>query len=150
MADATAWWCYASKTRLVEIKQKAREGLAAHHEHVGAKNETGEATVTRVDVDSGHGGADFIDGGVPVTAVGKTSKQQVIEHHGNKRELTAYQARAETDRGALATAKRARWRCCRPRGRKAASGGSWWTQATTVGGMGSQGEDGARTLLCRG
>ena len=110
MADATARWCYAGESRPVEIKQKAWEGLAAHHEHVGAKNETGQATVTRVDVDNGHGGADFIDGGVSVTAVGKTSKQQVIEHHGNKTELMAYQARAETDRGALAMAKRARWR----------------------------------------
>ena len=66
--------------------------------------------MTRFDCDSDHGGADFVDGGVSVTAVGKTSKQQVIEHHGNKAELTAYQARAETDRGALAMAKRARWR----------------------------------------
>jgi len=148
MADATARRCYADETRPVEIKQKAWEGSAAHHEHVGAKNETGEATVTRVDIDSGHGIADFIDGGVPATAVGKTSKQQVIEHHKNKTELMAYQAQAETDRGALATAKRARRRCCRPRGRKAASGGSRWTQATTVGGMGSQGGDGAGTLLC--
>ena len=92
MVDATARWCYASESRPVEIKQKAREGLAAHHDHVGAKNETGEATVTRFDGDSDHGGADFIDGGVPVTAVVKMSKQQVIEHHRNKMELTAYQA----------------------------------------------------------
>ena len=87
MADATAWWCYASKTRLVEIKQKAWEGLAAHHEHVGAKNETGEATVTRVDVDSGHGGADFIDDGVPVTTVGKMTKQEWIKHHSIETKL---------------------------------------------------------------
>ena len=50
--------------------------------------------MTRFDGDSDHGGADFADGGVPATTVGKTSKQQVIEHHGNKTELTAYQARA--------------------------------------------------------
>ena len=67
--------CHTGKTRLVECKQKAWEGSVAHHEHVGAKSETGEATVTRVDVDNGHGGADFIDGGVSVTAVGKTTKQ---------------------------------------------------------------------------
>ena len=64
--------------------------------------------MTRFDGDSDHGGADFADGGVPVTTVGKTSKQQVIEHHGNKAELTAYQARAETDRGALVTVRRTR------------------------------------------
>ena len=32
--------------------------------------------------------------------------------------------------------------------RRVASGCSRWTQTTTVGGMGSQGGDGARTLLC--
>ena len=77
---------YAGETRPVEIKQKAREGSAAHHDHVGAKNETREATVTRVNVDSGHGGADFVNGGVPATVVGKTSKQQWIKHHDNETE----------------------------------------------------------------
>ena len=74
MADATARRCYAGETRPVEIIQKAWKGSAAHHDHVGAKNETGEAMVTRFDGDSDHGGVDFIDGGVPVTAVGKMSK----------------------------------------------------------------------------
>ena len=81
---------YAGETRPVEIKQKAWEGLAAHHDHVGAKNETGEATVTRVDVDSGHGGADFVDGGVSVTAMGKTSKQQWIKHHSIRTKLQVH------------------------------------------------------------
>ena len=63
MADAVARRCHTSKTRSVECKQKAREDSAAHHEHVGAKSETGEATVTRVGVHSGHGGANFGDGG---------------------------------------------------------------------------------------
>ena len=63
MADAAAWRRHTDETRPVECKQKAREGSAAHHEHVGAKSETKEATVTRVDVDSGHGGANFGDGG---------------------------------------------------------------------------------------
>ena len=71
MADATAQWCYAGESRPVEIKQRALEGSAAHHDHVGAKNEIGEATVTWVDVDSGHGGADFIDGGVSAIVVAK-------------------------------------------------------------------------------
>ena len=62
----------------------------------------------RFDGDSDHGGVDFADGGVPVTAVGKTSKQRVIEHHKTNVELTAYQARAETDRGALVTVRRTR------------------------------------------
>ena len=63
MADAVARRHYAGETKPKSVKQKAREGLAAHHEHVGAKSETGEATVTRVDVHSGHGGANFGDGG---------------------------------------------------------------------------------------
>ena len=104
MADAAARRCHTGETRPVECKQKAREGSTAHHEHVGAKSETGEATVTQVDVNSSHGGANFGDGGARVTVLDKMSKQPVIEHHGNKAELTACQARAETDRGALATA----------------------------------------------
>ena len=89
MADAVARQRYAGETRPVEIKQKAREGSAAHHEHVGAKSETGEATVTRVDVDSGHGRASDNDGGAQATVMDKMSKQLVIEHHGNKAELAA-------------------------------------------------------------
>ena len=81
MADAAARRHHTGETRPVECKQKAWEGSAAHHEHVGAKSETGEATVTRVDVDSGHGGAKLIGGGVSVTAVGKMTKQQWIKHH---------------------------------------------------------------------
>jgi len=81
MADVVAWQRHTGETRPVECKQKAREGSAAHHEHVGAKNETGEATVTRVDGDNGHGRADFVDDGVPTTAVGKMTKQEWIKHH---------------------------------------------------------------------
>ena len=70
--------------------------------------------MTRFDGDSDHGRADFTDGGVSAIAVGKTSKQQVIEHHENKAELMAYQARAETGRGALVTVRRTRWWSGRP------------------------------------
>ena len=78
MADATAWQLYAGNRRPVECKQKAWRGPAAHHEHVGAKSETGEATVTHDDVHGDHGGAKIIGDGVPTTVVGKTTKQQGI------------------------------------------------------------------------
>ena len=76
MVDATAWQRYTDNRRPVECKQKARKGSTAHHEHVGAKSETGEATVTRDDVDSGHGGVKLVGDGDTTTAVGKTTKQQ--------------------------------------------------------------------------
>ena len=75
MADATAQQRYASDRRPVECKQKAQRGSAAHHEHVGAKSEIGEATVMRDDVHGDHGGAKIVGDGVSVTAVGKTTKQ---------------------------------------------------------------------------
>ena len=87
MADTAKRLHYASETRPVKIKQKAWEGLAAHHEHVGAKSETGEATVTRVDVDSGHDGASDDDGGAQATVMDKMSKQQGNKHHGIETEL---------------------------------------------------------------
>jgi len=87
MADAVARRRHTSETKPVECKQKARDGPAAHHEHVGAKSETEEATVTRVDVDSGHGGASDDDGGAQATVMDKMSKQQGNKHHGIKMEL---------------------------------------------------------------
>ena len=87
MADATAWRRYAGDKRPIECKQKAWKGSAAHHKHVGAKSKTGEATVMRVDVHSGHGGASFDDGGAQATVMDKMSNQPIIEHHGNKAEL---------------------------------------------------------------
>ena len=78
MADATTRQRYAGDRRPVECKQKARKGSAAHHEHVGAKSETREATVTRVDVDSGHGGASDNDGGAQATEMDKMRNQQGI------------------------------------------------------------------------
>ena len=58
------------------MKQRVQEASVAHPECVEATSETGEATVTRFDDDSDHGGADFVDDGVPVTAVGKMTKQE--------------------------------------------------------------------------
>ena len=54
----------------------AQEASKAHPEHVGAKTETGEATVTRDDVHGYHGGAKIVGEGVLATAVGKTTKQE--------------------------------------------------------------------------
>ena len=82
-----AWHRYADETRPVEIIQKAWKGSAAHPERVEAKNETGGATVTRVDGDSGHGGADFVGDRVSVTAVGKTTKKEWIKHHSIETKL---------------------------------------------------------------
>ena len=59
----------AGDRRPIECKQKTREGSVAHHEHIGAKSETGEATVTRVDVHSDHGGANLGDGGAQATVM---------------------------------------------------------------------------------
>ena len=108
MADTVKWLHYAGKTRPVESKQSAWEGSAAHPERDGAKSEVGGSTEMLVDGHSGHGGASNGDDGAPVVAVDKRSNQSVIEHHGNKTKLKACQARVETDRGALATAKRTR------------------------------------------
>ena len=90
MADAAARRRHTSETRPVECKQKAQECSAAHHEHIGARSETGEATMTRVDVHSGHDGANFGDDGVLATVMYKMSNQPVIEHHGNKVELEVH------------------------------------------------------------
>ena len=103
MVDMVARRHHTGETRPVEYKQKAREGSAAHHEHVGAKSETREATVTRVDVHSGHGRGSFGDGGAQATVMYKMSNQPVIEHHGNKAELEVHRARTRMHRRALAT-----------------------------------------------
>ena len=78
---------YAGKTRLVEIKQKAQKGSAAHPGRDEAKNETGGATVTRVDGDSAHGGEDFVDDVVPATTAGKMTKQERNKDHSIKMKL---------------------------------------------------------------
>ena len=72
---------YASDRRTVAIKQIAQEASVAYPERVEAKNKTRGATVTRFDGDSDHGRADFVDDGVPATAVGNMTKQEWIKHH---------------------------------------------------------------------
>ena len=47
----------------------------AHPDRVEATSETGEAMVTRFDSDGDHGVVDLVDDSVPVTVVGKTSRQ---------------------------------------------------------------------------
>ena len=60
----------------------AQEALVAHPKRVEAKSETGGAMATRVDVHGHHSRAKLVSGGVSATAVGKTTKQQGIKHHG--------------------------------------------------------------------
>ena len=69
------------------MKQRVQETSAAHPERVEATSETEEATVTRFDGDSDHGGADFVDDGVLATAMGKMTKQEQIKHHCIKTKL---------------------------------------------------------------
>ena len=90
MADAAAQRHYTGKMKPKSVKQKARDGSAAHHEHVGAKSETGEATVKRGGVHSGHSGENNDDGGAQATVMDKMSNQLVIEHHGNKAKLEVH------------------------------------------------------------
>ena len=78
---------YAGETRPVEIKQKAQRGSAAHPGCDEAKNETGGTTVTRVDGDNAHGEEDFIGDVVPVTTVGKMTKQERNKDHSIKTKL---------------------------------------------------------------
>ena len=81
MADVAARRRYASRTRPLTVKQRVQETSVAHLEHVEGTSETEEAIVTRFDGGSDHGRADFVNDGVPVTAVGKMTKQEQIKHH---------------------------------------------------------------------
>ena len=139
MADMAKRLHYAGETRLVEIKQSAWEGSAAHPERDGAKSETGGATEMLVDGHNGHNRTMVVGGDAPATAVVKWSNQQDIKHHGIEMKLEQPNTRAEVHRGALAMAKHLRRWCCRPRGRKRRTSISQRRQATRVGWLGAQG-----------
>ena len=78
MADAVARRHDTGDRRLVAIKYIAQEASVAYPELVEAKNETGEATATRVDVHGDRGGAKLVGDGVPATTVDKTINQRGI------------------------------------------------------------------------
>ena len=100
---------YASDVRPVAVKLSAWKGSVAHPEHDRARSRVRGSTKMLVDGHSGHGGVNHVgDGGAPVAAVDKRSNQPVIEHHGNKAKLPVCSARAGTDHGAPATARRTR------------------------------------------
>jgi len=136
MAATTVRLHNAGETRPVAVKHTAREESEAHPEHVEGDGRAGGTTDRRVDVHSDHGGANFGDGEAPVAAVVKTSNQQDIKHHGIETKLEQPNTRAEVHRGALATVKRLRRWCCRPRGRKRRTSISQRRQATRVGWLG--------------
>ena len=106
--------CYAGDWSPVAIEQSAREVLAAHPKHVGAKIETGGATERWVDVYSNHGGANDGDDDAPATVVDKRTNHLVIKYHGHNTKLTVRSVMTKTHREAPATANCARRRRCRP------------------------------------
>ena len=75
MATMTVWLCYTSETRLVAVKQSAREESGAHPKHAQAEIRPGGAAMKRVDGHSSHGDAGFVGGGVPVAVVDKRLNQ---------------------------------------------------------------------------
>ena len=149
MVDTVVRLCYAGETGPVAVKLMAQEDSGAHHEHTGVNGRTGGATKNWVDDHSSRGGTSNDDGDVLVAAVEEMTKQQGIKHHGIKVKLEQYFARTKAHRRALATTALTRRWCCRPRGRKAASGVSWRSQATRAGWLGAQGTSRATTALQR-
>ena len=75
-------------------------------DRVEATGETGEAMVTRFDGDWDHGGADLVDDSVPVTTVGKTSRQEWNEHYSIAMKPESQQSRATAHRMRLAMVNR--------------------------------------------
>ena len=90
-----------------------------------------------VDVPSRHDGAEIVGGEALVAVVIKMRNQWVIEYHGIVAKLKQDSVGAEAHRGALATVRRTRWRCCRPRGRRARTAVSRRNQAKLVGWLGA-------------
>ena len=78
----------------------------AHPDRVEATSRTEEALVTRFDDDRDHSGADLVDDSVPVTAVGKTSRQEWNEHYNITTKPESQQSRATAHRMRLATVNR--------------------------------------------
>ena len=70
--------------------------------------------VTRVDVDSGHGGAIFDDGDDPVAAVVKIRNQWFTKQYIIEAKPKQDSVRAEAHRSALVTETRTPWWWCRP------------------------------------
>ena len=103
MADTVARLRYAGDMRLVELKQIAREGLAAHPERVGVDGRAGGATVRRVGVHSNHSRATVVGSSDPATAVDKMVNKLGTKHHGIVAKLKQDFARSEAHRRALAT-----------------------------------------------
>ena len=87
MAATTAWLRHAGERMLVAVKHKAWEDLGAHPKHTRVEIWTRGATKKRVDDHRRHGGASYVDGGVPMAAVDKRINQQGTKHHGNMAKL---------------------------------------------------------------
>ena len=81
IADTAARRRYAGETKPKMVKQKAQEEPGAHPDHVEGDGQAGGTTERRVNVHGGHGEAEIVDGDEPMTAVGKTTKQQRIKYH---------------------------------------------------------------------
>ena len=81
MADTAARRRYTGETKLKTVKQKIQEESGAHPDHVEGDGQAGGTTERWVDVHGCHGKVEIVDDGEPVTAVGKTTKQQRIKYH---------------------------------------------------------------------
>jgi len=80
-----------------------------------------------------------VGGDIPGAVVVKMRNQWCKEYHGIMAKLKQDSVGAEAHRNMLATARHARRRCYRPRGRKTTRGEIWRSQTTMTGWMGAQG-----------